>query len=648
MSSSIKHTLTPGLANVPKRPVLPPDATRVAEGSENPSRTRRSACRPPAPPALWAYAVHHRVPPLTRGIIVLVCLLSLLTACAGPTAPQTTASQTPQPAQKTPPAPSCTSRSSNPVSLTMYYGSEKESWLNNVIATFNKGGYRACDGPITVNAKAMGSGDSMQRILAGEKPDIWSPAGRIWLQLLNDTWQRKYNRAIIAPGAADTPPLVNSPVVIAMWKPQAEALGWPGKSIGWSDIAKLSTSPRGWADYGHPEFGNFKFGHTHPEYSNSGLDAVIAEHYAATGKQRSLTKDDVTNPKTQDFVANVESSVIHYGESTLFFAQKMFRNGPSYLSAAVMYENVVVEANDSKTYPQLKYPVAAIYPREGTFYSDHPFAVLQGDWVTPAKKTSAQVFRDFLLGAEQQRKALQYGFRPSSLKIALTAPLDMQHGVDPKQPQSLLTIPSTEVVNAIKASWKQQKRKVDVMLVLDRSGSMNATSDGTSRIEAAKQGAIDFIKLLGDSDGLGLTIFSTEANVISPTSSLGPKRQALIGTVSNIVAGGNTRLYNTIDEQVQALQTHATKQRIKAVVVLTDGEDTTRQMTAEQLIQRIKPAGNDVNAGESVKVFTIAYGDLSLVDEQSLQRIAEVTGGKEYLGTPQNIRQIYQQISQFF
>ena len=158
----------------------------------------------------------------------------------------------------------------------------------------------------------------------------------------------------------------------------AQALGWPNKPIGWADIAKLSTNPQGWAAYGHPEFGAFKFGHTHPDYSNSGLDAIIAMNYAAVGKVRGLTSDDVNSTAVQTFLTSVENSVIHYGDSTGFFADKMFNKGPSYLSAAVMYESLVVEANLGKTYPNLAYPVVAIYPKEGTFYSDHPYAILQG------------------------------------------------------------------------------------------------------------------------------------------------------------------------------------------------------------------------------------------------------------------------------
>src|SRR5205085_4637328 len=118
---------------------------------------------------------------------------------------------------------------------------------------------------------------------------------------------------LFSTNTTDTRSLVKSPVVIAMWKPMAEALGWPKSPIYWANIAALSANPQGWAAYGHPEWGNFKFGHTNPNFSNTGLDAVLAENYAAVHKVSGLTLDDVNNQATQDFVTAVESSVIHYG-----------------------------------------------------------------------------------------------------------------------------------------------------------------------------------------------------------------------------------------------------------------------------------------------------------------------------------------------
>jgi hypothetical protein len=117
-------------------------------------------------------------------------------------------------------------------------------------------------------------------------------------------------------------------------------VGVADKPIGWADIAALATSEEGWATYDYPEWGNFKFGHTHPAYSNSGIVSVIAEAYAGVGKQRGLTLEDLQEPELKAFMGDVESSIIHYGISTGFFATRMFEGGPSYLSAAVMYENL--------------------------------------------------------------------------------------------------------------------------------------------------------------------------------------------------------------------------------------------------------------------------------------------------------------------
>ena len=134
-------------------------------------------------------------------------------------------------------------------------------------------------------------------------------------------------------------------------------------------------------------------------------------------------------------------------------------------------------------------------------------------------------------------------------------------------------------------------------------------------------------------------------NVLTPISALGPKRQSVQNQISDIVAGGSTRLFNTVNDQFAALQSHPSK-HIKALVVLTDGNDTVNQMTLDHLVARLTPASSDRNAGEGVKIFTIAYGGDA--DVNALTKIANATGGQEYAGNPQNIRQVYQQISQFF
>ncbi len=539
----------------------------------------------------------------------------------------------------------CTTHTTTPVTLKMLYGSEKQVWIQDAVKDFNARQMTACDGAITVVATPIGSGDSMHQIMSGtSQPDVWSPAGSVWLTLLNEQWAAKYGTTKTTTPVAQVPRLVSSPVVIAMWQPLAEALGWPANhNIGWSTIAALSANPKGWAAYGHPEYGAFKFGHTQPYFSNSGLDAVIAANYAAVGKQSDLSASDISDPTTQAFVAHVEDGVTHYGDSTGFFADEMLSKGPSFLSAAVLYENLVV-GSYGKPNPGHFPNLVAIYPKEGTFISDHPYIIPQTSWMTPAKTAAAQVFGRFLQEAPQQHKALSYGFRPAiAAPGTVGAPIDAAHGVDLSQPKTLLVIPQAFLITQMLQSWAQFRHKVDITLILDRSGSMNALIDGKKKITEAEAGMAEFVGLLGDSDSLGVTVFSDSAQVLTPVTPIGPKRAAVIRNIQSVTADGATLLYDTIASQAQALA-KVPDQHIKALVVLTDGKDTASARSLTQLLSAVQPSG--ANAGAGVKIFTIAYGGDA--DANILTQVATATGGQEYAGTPQNIRAVYSAISRFF
>jgi Ca-activated chloride channel homolog len=249
-----------------------------------------------------------------------------------------------------------------PVTVTIVYGSEKQDWLVPLIQQFNTEKHKTDKGAvIQVEGTALGSIDAIDQMLADQiKPTVWSPASSIYIPIAQTEWSKKFGQDL----TVGTPKnLVLSPVVIAMWQPMAEALGWPQKALGWADVAALATSDKGWDAYGYPEWGAFAFGHTHPGYSNSGLAAALAEAYAGAGKQRGLTETDLTDAKLKTFVANVESSIIHYGTSTGFFGDRMFQRGPSYLSAAVLYENLVAAQESKRLAGQSQQlPVVAIYP----------------------------------------------------------------------------------------------------------------------------------------------------------------------------------------------------------------------------------------------------------------------------------------------
>ena len=529
--------------------------------------------------------------------------------------------------------------SAGTVNMTIVYGSEKQAWMDPLVKQFNDAKNKTTDGKIiVVEATAMGSIESIRGIIDGSlQPTVWSPASSVYIPVANAEWKKNHTNDLVTGNPKD---LVLSPVVIAMWRPMAQALGWPDKALGWADIAQLATSADGWKTYNHPEWGPFKFGHTHPAYSNSGIVSIIAETYAGLNKQRGLTAADLQSPELKKFMSAVESSVIHYGTSTGFFADRMFGNGPSYLSAAVLYENLIVAQETKRLSGQSsQIPVVAVYPKEGTFWSNHPYVVLNAPWVTAEQKDAAGVFETFLLDKPQQLKALELGFRPADPSIPLSAPLDAQHGADPTQPKTILEIPSSAVIDGIQNLWKQTKKPVDLIVVMDISGSMQG-----DKITTARSSLMQFIQKLDDRDQLQINTFSSEITTLTPLSELGGKRQQVLDSVSGIFEGGNTILYDATLQAYQELQQKGDPTHIRAVVVLTDGQDTASSASIDNVLAQINAAQGE--GGNSIKLFTIAFG--SDADKNVLQKLADPTGGKQYDSSPENIQKIYDDIATFF
>jgi Ca-activated chloride channel family protein len=527
------------------------------------------------------------------------------------------------------------------VTVSIVYGSEKQAWLEPLVQQYNAAGHKTPDGStIAVQAQAMGSVEAVNAIIEEQlQPTVWSPASSVYIPVANAEWRKRHSGDLIEGKPND---LVLSPVVIAMWEPMARALGWPAKPIGWADVSQLAASDQGWAAYGYPEWGTFKFGHTHPDFSNSGIVSILAEAYAGAGKQRALTVEDLNKPDLKTFMAGVESGVIHYGTSTGFFADRMFERGPSYLSAAVLYENLVVAQESARlAQKSSQLPVVAIYPKEGTFWSNHPYVVLNAPWVSAEQKAAAQDFETFLLDKPQQLRALELGFRPSpsASSIPLAAPLDAQHGVDPAQPKTILEIPRAEVIQAAQALWRQVKKPVDLELVIDTSGSMRG-----DKIAAARTSLVQFIQVLDDQDSLKVMTFSDELVTLTDLSPLGAKRGDVTTRVSAIVEGGDTRLYDATLAAYKDLSAHGNPKHIRAIVMLSDGQDTKSTDSLDQVMAEIKSMGGE--GGNAIKLFTIAFGDDA--DKQILKDIAESTGGQQYDSNPTTINQIYGEIATFF
>lgn len=113
----------------------------------------------------------------------------------------------------------------------------------------------------------------------------------------------------------------------------------------------------------------------------------------------------------------------------------------------------------------------------------------------------------------------------------------------------------------------------DVFLLLDVSRSMDATDIAPTRLERAKY----VLEQLTDSlrtDRFGLIVVSSEAFVLSPLTTDHAALRQLLRAVRTDAAAGGTDLCAALDLARQKMQTDSsTRQRTRAVVLLSDGEN---------------------------------------------------------------------------
>jgi Ca-activated chloride channel family protein len=522
-----------------------------------------------------------------------------------------------------------TSAPKGAVTVDLVYSPEKEKLLVPLIQKFNGQKNQADGKQIFVRGTIVSSGDAQKRISNGSlKPTVWSPSSSFWGRLAN----LATDTGIVAN---DNPSIVRTPLVIAMWKPMAQKLGWPQKQINFKQIIKLATSPNGWGSVG-AHFGPFKYVHTNPDFSTSGAEAVAGSYYAFAGKREGLTNADVA--RAAPSVKKVESSIVHYGDNTLFIEDQLKKHGQGYASAVAMEETTLLDFN--RTQPPGAPKLVALYPSEGTFVSDDPYMILNGPWVSATARKGAQAFQKFLASEIDAGLAGQYGFRPGDPKARAGGLVSSANGADPAQPKIELKVPEPKVLNRVLTTWRRDRKPANVLLVLDNSGSMG----DENKLEQAKTGLRGFFANAAPQDRIGLMKFSSRPQLLVPLAPFGSNRSRLQSAVNQIFPDADTALFQATAAGIALVKKQADTSRINAVVLLTDGQDTAGGVSEGQLLGALEQEGRAETGG--VKLYTIAYG--ADADKEILARFADATGGKAFEGDTSNISSVYLSISSFF
>jgi hypothetical protein len=287
-----------------------------------------------------------------------------------------------------------------PVTVELAYGTEKEAWLEESVERWLETEPTVGRRPVRVELTGTGSQEIVQRLEDGSlRPTAVSPASTAQVNQVN---------ALEIEGqrdtAADSEPLVRTPLVLALWEPERPD----------DPATTLLESDDPWRDLHRTVVENasdrsFLFGQTAPDLSNSGLQTFTLLACAYHDKSAGLTVEDVEDPGFGEWMAEYAGGVARFDDSTGTLMEDMVRYGPARYGAVAVYESTVLDRIEAAENRQGT--LRLVYPPT-TLVSDHPYAVLNGPWVEPEEREASVKLREFLLSEERQRAAVGFGFRP--------------------------------------------------------------------------------------------------------------------------------------------------------------------------------------------------------------------------------------------
>jgi serine/threonine protein kinase len=351
-----------------------------------------------------------------------------------------------------------------PINFT--YSTEKADWMKATVDAFNRSNTIVNGKAVQLILDPRGSVDAQQRILSGAiQPTAWSPASSLEVNQLSAAWRQAHNGQDIIVSSGDLLPvsLVFSPLVFAVWKERAQVLLQKYGSIDWPGIHSALALKNGWPEIGgRADWGDVKFGQTRPDQSNSGLLSITLMAYAFYNEQRGLTVGQIRSPDFLKYFSDIEGAVTQFGRSSgTYLENEVILKGPAAYDITTTYENLVLTL-EKEAIQRQNQPLQPFYPGLN-IVSDHPFAVLQGNWVKPEEQLAAKAFRDFLLAVPQQRQALISGFRPTNPNVHITDNISGNPFVGQSsdiqikpQIQPLAQAPGGDVVNELIKQWSDR------------------------------------------------------------------------------------------------------------------------------------------------------------------------------------------------
>ena len=188
--------------------------------------------------------------------------------------------------------------------------------------------------------------------------------------------------------------------------------------------------------------------------------------------------------------------------------------------------------------------------------------------------------------------------------------------------------------------FSRMQQPIALAVLLDTSNSMEA------RLPMAQEAAVGFAKRLRPVDTMEVVAFNSQVDIVQPmTNDLVSLEKAIRGTTVN----GSTSLYNAIYVSLKGLKRARAQSaediRRQALVVLSDGDDTSSMMPYEEVLDLAKRSETAIYAIglRQTEIGRPRFKEAEFV----LRQLSQETGGRSFfINSVAELPKIYQQISE--
>lgn len=290
---------------------------------------------------------------------------------------------------------------SGAVTLTAAVSPLAEDWLEQAVQSYNRQ-QRRVDGQVVeiklIVQDSVPIWTSPGQWSVANHPMIWVPEMGASVEYAN---QSGLKFSILNPSVASTVMLWGAPA------DRAQVLLDQYTALDWYAVQQASATSA-WTDIGgQAEWRFFKPGFAQPDRYSSGLAAVLVAT-AEFSAQVNLGASQLNDPALTTWLKPIFDSVPNFATLGIHPAETLAARGASVADVMLLPESEWLV-----NYAALTQRLGALilaYPDYQVWF-DFPFAIWNDAEVSKTEKAAAQDFLNFLLGADQQRQAAEFGLR---------------------------------------------------------------------------------------------------------------------------------------------------------------------------------------------------------------------------------------------